>query len=68
MPTPARPPEIRLPPLPDEVAADLLDFLQDFILVFESRYGHQIRRHYDSLATHNLITRHPPVPPDDPPF
>ena len=35
--------------LPDEVAAGILNFLQEYTNEFENRYGHQIQRYYDQL-------------------
>ena len=57
-----------LRPLSDEAAVEILDFLQVFIINFESRYGDQIRRYYDQRARHNIIRVNPSVPTDDPPF
>lgn len=36
-----------LPPLSDEAAAQLLDFLQQCLQQFESHYYGQLRRYYD---------------------
>jgi hypothetical protein len=37
---------LKIPALPDDIAAALCECLQDFILQFQARYFHQIRRHY----------------------
>ncbi len=42
---PEEPLTLHLPPLSDELAVVVYDFLQDLILQYESRYFHQMRRH-----------------------
>jgi len=59
---------IRLRPLTDEAAVEILDFLQVFTTDFENQYGYQIRRYYDDRSRHNIIQDHPSEPADDPPF
>lgn len=61
-------PELRLPPLSDQCAVEILDFLYDILTVFESRYGDQIRRYYDDRSRHNPIEPDQNRPTDDPPF
>jgi hypothetical protein len=58
------------PPLSDEAAIEILEFLYAFITDLESAYGEQIRRHYAHHAP-----RHTPDPvspavadSNDPPF
>ena len=68
MPADTLPLDITLPPLSDEAVVELLDFFQDFLLAFESRYAGQILRHYHSLSHENVRNPTPPGPPDDPPF
>ena len=60
--------DIPLPPLSDEAAVEILDFLQAFILSFETRYGDQIRRYYDDRSYDNIRQYHSSTPSDDPPF
>ena len=43
--------KIRLPPLSDEAAVEIRDFLYDFIECFESHYGAKIHRFYRDLST-----------------
>jgi len=57
-----------LPPISDESVVEILDFLQAFILGFESFYGSQIRRYYDERSRDHLIQPERPNPLDDPPF
>ena len=45
---------ITLPPLPDKVAVEILNFLQEFTNSFENRYCNQIRRYYDQCAEHDI--------------
>ena len=60
--------ELRLPPLCDECAVEILDFLYDLLTVTESHYGDQIRRCSDDRSPHNLIHPAQYRPADDPPF
>jgi hypothetical protein len=59
------------PELPDEAAAALDQFLEDFYYQFQQRYGVQLYRRYRSLDE-RAARRHrflaPPPPPHDPPF
>lgn len=59
---------IRLRPLSDEAAVEILDFLRVFTTEFEIRYGDQIRRYYDERSRHNIVQTHPVRATDDPPF
>jgi predicted component of type VI protein secretion system len=57
------------PELPDEAAAALDHFLEDFYNSFQQRYGIQLYRYYraiDERAAHHRPT--PLAPPHDPPF
>lgn len=74
-PLPSRPPSpdaVPLPRLSDEAAVEIYLFVEHVFLLVESRYGHQIRRHFDALDRHNLVG--PPIdspidsPPEDPPL
>lgn len=58
---------VSLPAISDESVVEILDFLQAFILGFESFYGSQIPRYYDDRSRANLIPE-PPAPLEDPPF
>ena len=62
------PPKLRLPLLSDDSVVEILDFLNDVLTVFESRYGDQIRRYYHDRSRHNLIEPDHHNPADDPPF
>jgi hypothetical protein len=59
------------PELPDEAAAALDQFLEDFYYQFQQRYGVQLYRWYRSLDE-RAARRHrflaPPSPPQDPLF
>ena len=57
-----------LPPLTDEAAVQILDFLHEVLDRFESRYGDQIRRYYEDRSRHNLMNPDPCPSTDDPPF
>jgi hypothetical protein len=60
---------IPLPHLSDEAAVEILNFLEVTYQIFDTRYAAQIRRFYDGLAQHNIVSSHPTnVPEDDPPF
>ena len=54
------------PPLSDQAAVDLLDFLHNLVACFESRYFDQIHRFYEHRSEHNLRRPIPPPPNDDP--
>jgi hypothetical protein len=57
-----------LPRLSDEAAVEIYLFIEHLFLLFESRYGDQIRRHFDDLSQHNLIGPDFDSRLDDPPF
>lgn len=59
---------VPLPRLGDEAAVEIYLFIEHLFLLFESRYGEQIRRHFDDLGQHNLIAPDFDSPLDDPPF
>jgi hypothetical protein len=59
---------VPLPRLSDEAAVELYLFVEHVFLLIESRYGGQIRRHFDALDRHNLVGPDFDAPPDDPPF
>mgnify|MGYP003551990894 CR=1 FL=1 len=63
-----QPSRVHLPRLSDEAAAEIYLFVEHVFLLIESRYGDQIRRHFDDLDRHNLIAPDFDSPPDDPPF
>ena len=62
------PSEPCLPPLSDEAAVEILDFLHAVLSAFESRYSAQVRRYYDDRSRHNLIEPDRNLTTDDPPF
>ena len=58
-----------IPELPDEAAAALDQFLEDFYHQFQQRYGVQLYRWYRSLDERAARRdRFPTRPPTDPPF
>ncbi|MDE8347175.1 MAG: hypothetical protein POH28_13530 [Acidocella sp.] len=58
-----------MPPLSDEAAVKILDFLQGVMNDFENRYFAQIQRYYDERSRHNLIQASLfEEAGDDPPF
>jgi len=59
---------VQLPRLSDESAVELYLFIEHLFLLIESRYGAQIRRHFDGQLPHNLIGPDLDPTPDDPPF
>ncbi|MBM4416267.1 MAG: hypothetical protein FJ035_08545 [Chloroflexi bacterium] len=61
-------PELQLPPLTDEAAVEILDFLCDLLTAFENRYSAQVRRYYQDRSCHNLIEPDRNRAADDPPF
>jgi hypothetical protein len=73
-PTPTSPPSppssqgVPLPRLSDEAAVELYLFVEHLFLLMQSRYGAQIRRHFDGQLPHNLVEPNADWPPDDPPF
>jgi hypothetical protein len=59
------------PELPDEAAAAIDQFLEDFYYQFQQRYGIQLYRWYrglDEREAHRQRFSSPPLPPQDPPF
>ena len=57
------------PEIPDEAAAALDQFLEDFYHQFQQRYGVQLYRWYRSLDERAARRdRFPTRPPTDPPF
>jgi len=54
-------------PLTDESAAELYDFLDEFMVAFYCRYGEQISRYRDLQARHPFVKDILPVS-DDPLF
>ncbi|NMM37051.1 MAG: hypothetical protein HHJ09_05985 [Glaciimonas sp.] len=56
---------IPLPPLSDEAAVEILDFLGVMFQIFETRYANQIYRYYQ---TSNIVRPHPSTTTDDEPF
>ena len=60
--------DITLPPLSDEASVEILNFLEALVLVFDARYGNQVRRYYDDRSQHNIVQSHPTTSTDDPPF
>ena len=56
---------IPLPPLSDEAAVEILDFLATVFQIFEISYASQIARHYMNA---NIIRPHPRINNDDEPF
>ena len=63
-----RPIRIALPPLSDQAAVDILEFLHDAVARFESRYFHQIHRYYAHRAEHQTRPPDPRPWEDDVPF
>jgi hypothetical protein len=59
---------VPLPRLSDEAAVELYLFVEHVFLLIESRYGDQIRRHFDDLSQNNLMDPDLDSPLDDPPF
>ena len=59
---------IAMPPLSDQAAVDIRDFLQQLTVCFESRYGDQIHRYYEQRSEHNLRRPVPPPTTDGDPF
>lgn len=65
---PPSPKGVPLPRLGDEAAVEIYLYIEHLFLLFESRYGDQIRRHFDDLSQHNLIGQDFDAQLDDPPF
>lgn len=61
-------PELRLPPLTDDAAVEILDFLHDLLTAFENRYSAQVRRYYRDRSRHNLIEPDRNRAAENPPF
>lgn len=59
---------VPLPRLSDEAAVEIFLFVEQLFLLVESRYGDQIRRHFDAISQHNLVDPDFDSPLDDPPF
>lgn len=59
---------VQPPRLSDEAAVEIYLILDDLFLLFESYYGDQISRHFDSLCRHNLDEPDFEPPLDEPPF
>ena len=59
---------VPLPRLSDDAAVEIYLFIEHLFLLFESRFGDQIRRHFDGLHRNNLIGPDFDRPLDDPPF
>lgn len=58
---------LQMPPLSDEAAVEIHDFLQVILLRFEACYGGEIYRYYEQRSRHNI--REPERPHHtDPPF
>lgn len=56
---------ISLPPLSDEAAVEILDFLGAMFQIFETRYANQICRYYQA---NNIVRSHPSTTTDGEPF
>lgn len=56
-----------MPPLSDEAAVTVLEFLQRFTEYFESQYYGEIHRYYEKRSRANMKTADPPSV-DDPTF
>ena len=63
-----RPIRIALPPLSDQAAVDILEFLHNAVACFESRYFGQIQRYYFERSEHQMSQPDPPPWDDDVPF
>lgn len=63
-----RPIRIALPPLSDQAAVNILEFLNNAVACFESRYFDQIHRHYVSRSEREMCQPDPPPCDDDVPF
>jgi hypothetical protein len=57
-----------MPPLSDEAAVTVLEFLHHFTECFESQYYGEIHRYYEERSQANMKTADPPPIADDPPF
>jgi hypothetical protein len=63
-----RPIRIALPPLSDQAAVDILEFLHSAVACFESRYFDQIHRYYADRSEREMCQPDPPPTDDDVPF
>lgn len=63
---------VPLPRLSDQAAVELYLFVEHVFLLLESRYGTQIRRHFDAVDRDDLAETQLDLPLDapldDPPF
>ena len=61
---------IELPPLSDEAAVEIQNFIEHVFDLFGRHYGAQVSRYYDDRAEHNMVqpTLHVAADKDDPPF
>jgi hypothetical protein len=59
--------DLPMPPLSDEAAVEILDFLHAIVLRFETHYGGEIHRYYEQRSCHDSIETDP-LEPADPPF
>ena len=59
---------INLPPLADEAAVEIHDFLFEILALFETHYGGQIHRFYEDRSFKNVVQFNQQTPTDDPPF
>ena len=64
----ARALRISRPPLCDEAAVEIHNFLEELLDLFETEYGRQIERYYVQRSQAHIIEPTPPPPTDDPPF
>ena len=55
-----RPIRIALPPLSDQAAVDILEFLHSAVECFESRYFDQIQRYYADRSERQMCQPDPP--------
>ena len=60
--------QVPMPPLSDEAAVTVLEFLQRFTECFESQYYGEIHRYYEERSQANMKTADPPPIADDPLF
>jgi hypothetical protein len=61
-------PGVPLPRLSDDAAAEIYLFIEHALLLFEDRYGDQLRRFYESMSRDNLLESQLNLELDDPPF
>ena len=65
VPSGTRPIRIALPPLSDQAAVDILEFLHNAVACFESRYFDQINRYYVDRSERQMCQPDPPPWRDD---